>query len=262
MKQVSQIGKYEIPNISDNWVKKIFVDVTTNVAEAGYSPSDSLFDRKLKVFNSITLSLNQSVIYQDDLLPLVMHELIHAYQDYNLKINGNSLDKKFLDKGYNKNKLPEEPDEYKQEIEAQELMALKYELSWLLYHFNDFERSAYISQITGYLKNCDKKFTKINDIMEYLRDTLPYENYETVFEWGDDFINLSYKEKQKQVMNWINEISNLKFRNYNDFVRWIKYKTQEYRCKFDCIIPKIAYQHLKMRRFTYPATTHLIKLKG
>ena len=250
----------DIPDLSDKWFKKITIVIVDWVNQAAYSPNRCEIDKQTNIFDRLIIYINPSIVGSNDLLPLLMHELTHAYQDYNLRLHNSSLDYEFSKKGSDKNSLKDSPDEY-QDINDNKLRELKYELSWLLYHLNDFERSSYIAQITGYLKKCNQRFLKISDVMDYLKNTIPYQNYEVIYEWSEHFININDENAKNKIMEWIDELSSLSFQRYSDFIIWLKDKRKKYRYKFDKILPKIAYEHFEMQRFTKPATTHSIRFK-
>ena len=232
------------------WLEQIKVALNYQNGEAAYIPEDSVFVNDK--FKTIYILFNPNFTNTSDGLSLLMHELMHAYQDYQLRLKGLSLENEFKKIGYDKNNTDYSEDFA---IKDKRKRELKYNLSWVLYHFNDFERSAYIAQIAGYLHNCKQRFSTINDVFNFLKNTIVYKNYETVFEWTNELINLKDEELQEFVLDKVKELSNYQFKDYAQFVQWLKGKLNRYNNKFNTILPKIANEHLRMiRTLMQPAT--------
>lgn len=236
------------------WLKHIKLILNYPVGEAAYAPSETVFvSNKVR---SINIYLNKNIIGTTDALPLLMHELTHAYEDYQLRLKGTSLNDELLKKGYDKNQVGYDADNSISEKKKREL---KYNLSWVLYHLNDFERSAYITQITSYLDNCGQHFNTINDVYNYLKSTQIYQNYEAVFEWSEELISLGNDELKEFILQEVKNLSNYNFTNYGQFAKWLKNKLYNYKNKFNTILPKIAYSHLTMARSLIQPTSRSIR---
>lgn len=232
-----------------NWVSIVNLKSSKDVGEAAYSVSESVWNEKLKKFDEVTICLNVNQINNNDFFPLLMHELTHAYQDYQLRLKGSSLKQNLEKIGANKNDT----------IYINSYEETKRRLAWVLYHINDFERSSYIVQINGYLDNTDKVFKNIRDVLTYLKNTIPYQNYTTIFEWCNYFYNVEDGITRSKILSWVEELSNFEFLSYEKFKNWLKGKELKYQNKFNTILPKLAYKHLNIIEFVSPTVNYLIK---
>ena len=181
---------------------------------------------------------------------IIMHELTHAYQDYQLRLKGSSLLDSMQNYGVDKNNL----------VFINSYEETKQKLAWVIYHLNDFERSSYVAQIGYYFNNVARVFNNIGEVMEFLKDTIPYKNYQMIFEWCSELYSIEDGKSQSQILTWVEQLSNLEFLSYKKFRNWLKEKQLRYQNKFNTIIPKIAYQHLNMVEYTTPNFDSLIKI--
>ena len=51
---------------------------------------------------------------------------------------------------------------------------------------------------------------------------------------------------QNMIMNYVKELSNLKFNTYNQFAKWLNNKINSYQKKFNQIVPKMAADYFNM----------------
>lgn len=175
---------------------------------------------------SVNLASNNIVIN-------LMHELTHAYEDYNRKINDKpSITDKALENGYYFNKSVGNYENEK-----------KY-ISYILYYLNDFEINAHLSQLKGELQNCGVYFISIEQIIDFLKRTDVYKRYDRIKEYIDFFSNISDEKSQSIVLSWVSDLSNLKFRTYRNFVNYINKKYNKIERHMNRFIPKIAYEYL------------------
>jgi hypothetical protein len=235
-------------SFNSEWVNKINLYSTQGVGEAAYEADNGIWNNNLKKFDEITIDLNVNNIDSDDFFPLIMHELTHAYQDYNLRLNGSSLINNLKKLGVNKN----------QTVKIDTYEETKRKLAWVLYHLNDFERSSYIAQIDGYLENTTKLFRNIKEVLDFMKSTTAYKNYQTIFEWIDDLCNIEDGKKMSEMLKYVEKLSNLEFLSYDKFKRWLRNKQWKYQYKFNTVLPKLAYKHLNMVEYVSPTVNYLI----
>ena len=165
----------------------------------------------------------------------IMHELLHAYEDYKRKSELTiGLHQKARNIGYYKNNVS-------QNAFSSRLTKM---LSYILYYLTDFERNAYITQIAGEIKACKKTFNNIKEILDFIKSTIPYQNYQTIFKFGEELCNIKDKSIQTRIVVFTDYLSNNNFKTYNQFVKWLSTKIYKYRKKINNIIPKIAAQQL------------------
>lgn len=184
-----------------------------------------------------------------DLFSSIMHELLHAYENYQrLSVNNTSIENVAKKIGYDKNPISRTPS----------YSDVKQKISYILYHLTDFERNAYIAQIQGELSSCKRKFNDIKDALDYIKTTVPYQNYHTIFEYCTELCNVTDTDRQRLILSYIEELSNQSFKTYSQFTKWLEKKVYKYQKKFSQIIPKIASQYLTISEMLNPSLTHLI----
>ena len=232
-------SKFTKFNLNNKWIYSINLFLFNEPSSkfgASYLPENSKIivcgNDKTKKYHPLTLTLNTAHSDRTQLIS-IMHELTHAYEDYNRRIkNKESIEDVALKNGYH---LNNNLGDYKNE---------KKYLSWLLYYITDFEKNAYLSQLKGELQNSDTYFMRLTDIIDFLKNTKLYRDYQTVSSYIDFFSKIEDKVSQKTILVWIGEISNLEFSTYNRFVKYIKQKKFEIERKINVFLPKIASQYL------------------
>ena len=122
----------------------------------------------------------------------------------------------------------------------------------------DFERNAYIAQIKGELEACDKAFWDIKDAFEYIKTTVPYRNYQTIFSFCSELCGIENNKAQKDILKYVSELSNYNFKTYDDFRNWLNMKMKKYQRKFNNILPKIAAEYLTLSESFNPSMNYLI----
>lgn len=229
-----------------------FIDKVEVIFEEGgmcaYFPNFSkIINKKFKPLN---LKIGLKCVKEKQ-IALIMHELTHAYEDYQRNIkNVQGLDDKAKKLGYYKNPMQSTP--------YYELS--KRKVSYILYHLTDFERNAYIASIKGLFNQSNNKFNNIKEALQYIRQTVFYRNYQKIFEWGKTLCNESDKTRQNEILQYVEELSNFKFNTYNKFVKWLSSKILKYQEKFNKIIPKIAAEHFIMAESFNNAIDYLIEI--
>ena len=218
----------------NHWIDSIevfvFCDENSHTG-ASFNPySEIILCGDRKKFSPLKLTLN---LKSSNIVVCLMHELTHAYEDYNRRIKQKkSILQKAYDNGYHLNNSIGNYDNAK-----------KY-LSFILYYLNDFEINAHISQIKGELQNCNKHFVNIEQIVDFLRETDVYKRYHIIKNYIDFFSGVTDELSQIIVMSWIEDLSNLKFRSYQNFVKYMNKKYDKLERHMNRFIPKIAYEYL------------------
>lgn len=237
-------GNVKIVNVqlNNNWINRVELMLYYNpngVVAASYMPSESDIvkcgngNEKTDKYYPLRINVNMFKANKKRLLVTIMHELTHAYEDYNLFIKGeNRLIDKAMDIGYNYNNIGS-------------YNGYKNYLSYLLYYITEFERNAFVSELKAELQNTEQHFMNISDIIQFLKSTSVYKNYQKIITYIDFFTNLEDKESQEIVFKWLNELSNLKFDTYGRFAKYLKNKQRDIERKINTFIPKIAYEYLK-----------------
>ena len=179
----------------------------------------------------------------------IMHELLHAYENQQRYVNNApSMGTVSRTIGYYKNPISKTPS----------YNIIKQKLSYVLYHLTDFERNAYIAQIKGELEACDKAFWDIKDAFEYIKTTVPYRNYQTIFSFCSELCGIENSKVQRDILNYTSELSNYNFKTYGNFRNWLTMKMKKYQKKFNNILPKIAAEYLTLSESFNPSMDYLI----
>lgn len=248
------LNRINVSGLGISWIENIVLEINKNGTEGSYSPEESVFDETNKVFKNIIISINNDIVFSEYLFELLMHELTHAYQDYNLRLKGMSLSSELKKTGYhNHNNEVYRNKEYDDILNDGIKEDININLSNIFYFFNNFEKPAYIASIEGKLKSCDRTFSNIAEVIYFMKSTNIYKTYEYVYECIDDMANFKSEVGRNYVMSLIPKLSNYKFTNYHDFIRWLKYKRKGIQYKFDRIIPKLAYNYLKVSEYLLPS---------
>ena len=231
-------GESRIINLSmknNEWIESlqimVYADEYSNTG-ASYNSSSQIVkcvNKKQKYF-PLKLSIN---LVSKNIVISIMHELTHAYEDYNRRINGKtSLSDKAIETGYYLNKSVGNYDFEK-----------KY-VSFILYYLTDFEVNAHLAQLKGELQNCDKHFVSIQQIINFLKEKDIYKRYNVIKTYIDFFSSITDEESQKIVLEWVKELSELKFRTYQNFIKYINKKYEKIERHINRFIPKIAFEYL------------------
>ena len=227
----------------------VYYDENSNTG-AAYNTSSQIVKSVNNTRKYLPLKLSVNLASNNVVINL-MHELTHAYEDYNRKINVKpSITDKALDNGYYLNNSVGNYDNEK-----------KY-ISYILYYLTDFEVNAHLSQLKGELQNCDKYFVNIQQIVDFLRKTDVYKRYSLIKSYIDFFSNISDEKSQNIVLSWVSDLSNLKFRTYKNFVNYINKKYKEIERHINRFIPKIAYEYLDYGNTLNNFNGKLPELKG
>lgn len=176
---------------------------------------------------------------EKSLLPLIMHELTHAYQHFNLLLRNSN---------YGLGEIGEK-NKYFKNLEYQPMLP-KYQsqMKDILYYFYNFEHGAFIATIQGFLKNTNHQFSNIEEICDFIKNTVIFKNYETIFKWVENMKEITDKRTQESILAYVESCSAYTFNTYNQFVKWITNKSYQIQKKFNEIIPKIAYDNLIVMR--------------
>lgn len=247
--------------LNNSWINMVEIAIycdNNTITTAGYDPQKSFITKcgngkeKVSKFYPLKLVVNASKIAGNStkLTVALMHELTHAYEDYNRRQNGNgSIGDEARRLGYYKNNVLSYDGDYENYISA------------MLYYITGFERNAFMAQFKGELDVCDKHFNSIGEIIDFLKNTQIYNNYDVVSSYIDFFSTEIEEEVQPFVLEFVEKISNLKFSTYNRFVKYLQKKKYEIERKMNTIIPKIAYEKLSFGNELNSFDSELPKIK-
>lgn len=203
-----------------------------------YSPKMTIFSKD-GVIEKLYINKAKNLMNDNSLIPLLMHEMTHAIEDYGLNQSGKRLDNELKKTGYSKYS----------NVNDNESNITKM-VSDLLYYFNYFETNSYIAQLNGDLSQHEGHFETVNEILEYIKSLPVYKKYEELFWVAEHLTDNSLPESSKNViLDTLAVTSDYKFNTYNQFVKFLNTKLRKLKKKFYTIIPKIAYNHGYMLTF-------------
>ena len=113
-----------------------------------------------------------------------------------------------------------------------------------LYYLAEHEVNAYLSELKGELQNYGEYFVNIQQIVDFLRNADICKRYNKIKSYIDFFSRITDDKSQKIVLQWVDELSNLKFRTYQNFINYINKKYDKFERHMNRFIPKIAYEYL------------------
>jgi len=201
-----------------------------------YNPEKSKFTGNK--FDEIEIRINTG---KNTGLGVIMHELTHAYQDYKLRLKGKTLRNELEKSNYFKQTLTV----YKDIDEARVVYVLNF--------LNEFERGAYLSQISGELGSCNiKSFGTVNDIMDFIKNTVTYQNYKDIFTAADKLSEITDKERQNKILTYANKYGRYTFSEYKAFIKWLENKCSKCKHKLSETLPKYICKYLKLDEVLSP----------
>ena len=201
-----------------------------------YVPSLSKFSEngtidKLVILKSSELTIDNTII------PLLMHELTHAIEDYGLNQSGKRLSSELRKSGY---------FDYAN-INSKDAKQL---ISDIFYFLNKFETNSYITQLNGELSQYNGQFRSFKDLYAYLKSLPVYRKYMEMTDIAYNLTDDSIPEKSKyMILDIVNSISNYKFTTYNQFIKFLENKLYKLKRKLYKVIPKIVFGHGYMLTF-------------
>lgn len=229
---------------NSTFIENVEIKLTNSSSSAFYSDSQI----KNGKYNPLRLRIGIATSKRN-IISSIMHELLHAYENQQRCVNNApSMGKAARTIGYDKNPINKTPS----------YNIIKQNISYVLYHLTDFERNAYIAQIKGELEACDKAFWDIKDAFEYIKTTVPYRNYQTIFSFCSELCGIENNKAQKDILKYVSELSNYNFKTYDDFRNWLNMKMKKYQRKFNNILPKIAAEYLTLSESFNPSMNYLI----
>lgn len=200
-------------------------------------------------FEVLYIRVLEDRIWRNKIYSSIAHELLHAYQDLNLYLKNTRLETQLIKKGYFKNNIGTYSNNKEKET-----------ISYLLYFFNNFENGAYVGEVRSELSFCKSSFDKISEVMDFLKGTVAYKNYVTMFDSTDKVLNEKNEAIQNSYLNYANELSDYSFTTFNELCRFLRGKREKCQTKFNTMIPKLAYQYLYINKILSPNVDELINI--
>ncbi len=222
------ISFYAAPLIKfTDFIKVCMTDVDN---PAFYAPFESVFNADEGKFKSISIYLNKQVTKSEDIVRLMMHELTHAYQDYNLRLQGKDITGEVDKVGYNFTH---------QNIDSESND--RRNIAIMLYQLNLYERGAFITQIKDEVNRMEgMHFSTVNDAIRYVKETNSYKRYVRLRKAVDTYVDKNWDDVIKEhFLSIANDVSDYNFKNYNEFYRYVKTVSGRLFKKVETFIPKL-----------------------
>ena len=232
-----------------NWLDYIIIEIDEKSDDFGYLSNRTILNTNGS-FYKIIISAPKVTNY--NFMGSIMHELLHAYQDYNLRKKNASLLSKNINSKYF--------DNYR--LGSDENDKVSYIVSKLLYYLNFYEKNAYIASLTGLLYWADKEFNTVNDVFNFVKSTNIYKNYQILnnfveqIEWVRNNGNEELKNKISQE---VSKRSNLNFKNFGQLVSFFRNKINQITLKINKEIPKIIHKYFSLPETMIPSNDEILK---
>ena len=235
--QLYKENKIFIP-IESELIWKVEIISDKGVEIMSYDPDETILNN---VFNIIKLVIrvNPSYIGAKDIIPLFMHELTHAYQDVQMYKSGKS----YIDALDSEKYFDNQTGSYANESE------IKDKISYFLYFSNQFERGAYMAELSGMLMTNKHKFSSISEVIEFIKGTEVYNFYIDSIEDAVSIMKLKDNSERKLAIGYFNELGGRKFNSFSELYTWLRHRCSSIKKKFEKTIPNIIYNNVEMNAF-------------
>lgn len=241
---------YCYPESLSFFTEEVVIRLSEDFRYCAYSHGFSNFNDKDGRFSFIYLKINPK-LERSTLLVALMHELTHAYQDYNLRIKGSSLTQVAKKEGYSKTARY-------MSMGRDDMIG---EVSRVMYLLNQFERGAYMASLLGIVKNIlqQHQFENIRDALEYIKNnSTVLKNYNTIKSYVDAFEsygNYAHLDDgiTERLLDVANEVSGYKFKTYKEFVVWITSRMNKVLRKIDKYLYVIIDKYLTVNEYMLPS---------
>jgi hypothetical protein len=165
----------------------------------------------------------------------IVHELTHAYEDYNRYINGVKTLKDIIDKTYTNftNNLSNK----KAEIRL---------FSTIKYFCSNQERNAYFAQLTPTIRQIikNKNYTRNNfNYISFIHELLETDIWKYIFNAGELIININDYENKNDIIKYYNILCNTS-KTFNQISHDLQKLWTKFKNKFEVLVPKIVNEEL------------------
>ena len=225
--------------LNNDWLYNIKFIYNNTIIAAYDTKNSKIINNK---FNPLILHINKDKLLNDEnsVISIIVHELQHAYEDYNRQIkNKENLMNSLLKNNYLK--ITKYTDD-----------EIKKQINYILYFSNKIEQNAFIAQLVKQIKDEKFNFNSIEEIYNYIKTKTIFKNYIKVLNSIDLFINCNDLDIQNNIINYLNDIISNKFNTYNQVIKFLNNKKEKMLNKFNKIIPKIIYNNISISEFLLP----------
>lgn len=227
------------------FTKTVKIIFTYDKNICSYNHKQSIFGNDGK-YNCIVLKINPNMP-RWTLLTNLMHELTHAYQDYNMHLKGYSGTEHAKHTGYAKTA-------YYMMNEKDDVLTVM--MSRLMYQLNLLERGAHMTSLLSKTKEMLERheFKNIKQAMDFIKNnSVVIQNYCTIKEYADMFTSADNEELQKEYLQIANKVSDYGFKNYNSFAKWVRKRTDSVLRKIEKNLYMIVDKYLVISEYMLPS---------
>lgn len=192
-------------------------------------------------FDEITIYVNYRLIGKNGLKAMLMHELTHAWEDFNLRKKGSDIYQVNQKRGYWSN-----VEGFKNADDA-----FERKVRQMIYLFNRTERNGHIAQLQAEIEPYKKKIRSARETVDLLYKTKTYKDFEEMFDLATELYNEKDTDKQQQILDIYNSNVEKQYQiqEYKDFKHWLKLMKYKTKGKLDDIIPKIACESIRFPKY-------------
>lgn len=199
------------------------------------------------IFDEIVIYLNNNTSSKE-MINTLMHELTHAYQDYNLRKRGKSLVNQGKKVGY---------DTTMQYVHGEKNNGtLAKNMATLFYLLNEFESSAYLTGLLNDVKDAlaNNKFDNISQAVHYItKHSKVFDYYNKVNRLTTKYCDPNLPLDLKQlVVKAAKMTSGYNFQNFKQVSNWLKSRTYKLSDKIERTLPKIVNDNMIVSEFMMP----------
>ena len=206
--------------------KEININVSNDYSESSFIDKVS-FDRKEKLFDSITINISEDDA-KNNLLSTLIHELTHAWEEYGRYINDCPV--KLSD-------LTSKNSKYSNLINKKSENDGSQKCKVILYLLTKFEKNAYLSELSTVLEKDGLEIKDYNDALKHFKETDVWINYESALYTIE---NLN-KEEQEDFKNYYNKVNSTNL-TFNKIQKKLLNQCKKIFNKISTLIPKIYYE--------------------
>ena len=219
--------------------KKLFITATKLKLRGAY-----LLDKKW-VNGLDVILINPNILYDDDnyIIKTLVHELTHAYEDYQRKLKGSSLldyakqtnyanaRKWFLNGGDEDNEM-------------------KDEIAEIMRYLSTFEVNASLAALNSLVMRPwgGKKFNTVNDVLLYIYDTREYNRLMGYANTARLYAETKDEEEMDDILEALNELSDNKFRTKEQARHYFMVLCNRTERQVEKLIPKLVNAYFEKQR--------------
>lgn len=240
---IIELDKNDVEGFSNIFFNKLIIKLTKNT---GYLANKSKYSEKDKLFDQVVIDIdtNEYKTY-DDIVKCLMHEMLHAYNEYNSYLKNSPT--KLKD-------LTNIKSSYSKTIDIEDELSVSDMCKKILNTIRKWEQNAYISELSVELENNRfdlSKYHTTNDAYKAAYDIFTnsdtFRQYSLLWSW---LLKLKSdgKEEQEAFANTYNDINSTNL-TFNKIFKKIDSQFDKIMLKIESKIPKLFYdyyeEHLK-----------------